>query len=65
MTDTIFQQAFEAARKSCPDEVWNMLTSRQITELIYQEMRRIDANKANPGAPPTGASDATADTDKN
>ncbi|MGD0431527.1 MAG: hypothetical protein ABSA58_10585 [Acetobacteraceae bacterium] len=64
MTDTVFQQAFEAAQKSCSVEVWDMLTSRQITELVYQEMRRIDANQAKPWPPSNSASDATSDTDK-
>jgi hypothetical protein len=43
MTDPVFQQAFENVRKSFSDEAWNALTPRQITEAIYQEIRRIDA----------------------
>jgi hypothetical protein len=47
MTDPVFLQAFETVRRSCSDDVWIMLTPRQITEAIYQEMRRIDASAAN------------------
>ena len=43
MTDPVFQQAYETIRNSHSDEAWNALTPRQITELIYQEIRRIDA----------------------
>ena len=64
MPDPVFQQAFDAVRKSCPVEVWDMLSSRQITELVYQEMRRIDANQAKPGPTSNGAPDATLDTDE-
>jgi hypothetical protein len=46
MTEPVFQQAFETVRKSYSDEAWNGLTPRQITEAIYQEIRRIDADLA-------------------
>jgi hypothetical protein len=52
MADPVFQQAFETVRKSCSVEVWDMLSARQITELVYQEMRRIDAGLAGEAAPP-------------
>jgi hypothetical protein len=42
MTDPVFQQAFENVRKSCSDEAWNAMTPRQITDAIYQEIKRID-----------------------
>jgi hypothetical protein len=51
MTDSVFQQAYEAVRKSYSDQAWNVLTPRQITEAIYQEIRRIDAQLARSGAP--------------
>jgi hypothetical protein len=43
MSDPVFQQAFETVRKSWSNEAWSNLTPRQITELIYREIRRIDA----------------------
>jgi hypothetical protein len=43
MSDPVFQQAFETVRKSWSDEAWITLTPRQITEAIYREIRRIDA----------------------
>lgn len=46
VTDPVFRQAFETVRASYSDEAWNALTPRQITELIYQEIRRIDAENA-------------------
>ncbi len=52
VTDPVFQQAFEAVRKSYSDEAWNALAPRQITEAIYQEIRRIDAEKATSGTKP-------------
>jgi hypothetical protein len=46
MTDPVFQQAYETVRKSWSDEAWKTLTPRQITEAIYEEIRRIDAHAA-------------------
>ena len=46
MTDPVFQQAYEIVRRSYTDETWGALTPRQITEAIYQEIRRIDARLA-------------------
>ena len=51
VTDPVFQQAFEAVRKSYSDEAWNALTPRQITDAIYREIRRIDAETAAQTAP--------------
>jgi hypothetical protein len=42
MPDPVFQQAYETVRRSCSDEAWMALTPREITDLIYQEIRRID-----------------------
>jgi hypothetical protein len=55
VTDPVFQQAFETVRKSWSDEAWNALTPRQITDAIYREIRRIDAETAAPAA--TSATD--------
>jgi hypothetical protein len=59
MADPVFQQAYETVRKSCSTEVWNLLSARQITELVYQEMRRIDAGLTGRTVPPgpTGSTD--------
>ena len=46
VTDPVFQQAFETVRKSYSDEAWNALTPRQISDAIYREIRRIDAERA-------------------
>ena len=46
MTDPIFQQAYEAVRMTFSGDAWNALSPRQITEAIYQEIRRIDAARA-------------------
>jgi hypothetical protein len=43
MTDPVFQKAYENVRNSYSYEAWNALTPREITEAIYQEIRRIDA----------------------
>lgn len=55
MTEPVFQQAFEIVRKSYSDEAWSALTPRQITEAIYQEIRRIDASTAQQRAASAGA----------
>ena len=52
MTDPVFQQAFDAVRKSWSDAAWSALTPRQISEAIYQEIRRIDALAAEDGCRP-------------
>jgi hypothetical protein len=56
MSDPVFLQAFATVRKSCSDGAWNTLTPRQITEAIYQEIRRIDAGAAKPGPAPAPGS---------
>jgi hypothetical protein len=52
LTDPVFQQAYEAVRRSYSDEAWHALTPRQITEAIYLEIRRIDAIAARQNTPP-------------
>ena len=52
MTDPVFQQAYEAVRLSFSDDAWSALSPRQITEVIYQEIRRIDAARARESQPP-------------
>ena len=49
MADPVFMQAYETVRRSYSDEAWNALTPRQITDAIYQEIRRIDAEIAASG----------------
>jgi hypothetical protein len=46
MPDPVFQQAYDTVRRSCSDGAWLALTPREITTLIYQEIRRIDALEA-------------------
>jgi hypothetical protein len=62
MSDPVFQQAFETVRKSWSNEAWGTLTPRQVTELIYREIRRIDAGtlsrEARPAAEATPAQNA-------
>jgi hypothetical protein len=50
MPDPVFQQAYETVRRSCSDEAWIALTPQEITAMIYQEIRRIDAIMARPAA---------------
>ena len=46
MSDPVFQQAYDTVRKSWSDAAWATLTQKQITEAIYREIRRIDAETA-------------------
>lgn len=41
-------RAIEAARVAYTDEEWEMLDPHLRTELIYRELRRIDAVRGNP-----------------
>jgi len=43
MSDHIFQQAYDRVRHRLSEDAWLALSPRQVTEAIYQEMRRIDA----------------------
>ncbi len=45
MSDVI-GRAMEAARSSYPDGMWEWFASRDRTQAIYREMRRIDAEDA-------------------
>jgi len=49
MADPVFLQAYETVRRSYSDQAWNALTPRQITDALYQEIRRIDAQIAASG----------------
>ena len=61
MADPVFQKAYENVRNSYSDEAWNALTPREITEAIYQEIRRIDAHAAEQGVTPGTASSPATD----
>ncbi len=52
MTDAVFQMAYETVRRSYAPDAWVALTPRQITDAIYREIRRIDAEKALEAARP-------------
>jgi hypothetical protein len=43
-----FHQAFDAAVQRYSSEVWAQLDPRHQTEAIYEEMRKLDANAADP-----------------
>jgi hypothetical protein len=43
-----FYQAFESAVQRYSSEVWSQLDPRHQTEAIYEEMRKMDANSADP-----------------
>ena len=46
MTDPVFQKAYTLVRSGYSREAWSALSPRQITEAIYREIRRIDADQA-------------------
>ena len=52
MTDPVFQMAYEEVRRTYSPDAWVSLTPRQITEAIYREIRRIDAEMAMEAARP-------------
>jgi hypothetical protein len=41
-----FQQAYEAAASRYAPEKWASLSPSEITQVIYEEMRRLDAEVA-------------------
>ena len=45
MCDGIFQIAYDCVRARIGSEAWLTLSPQQITDTIYQEMRRIDAER--------------------
>jgi hypothetical protein len=46
MRDPIFQDAYARVRGRYNDQDWLNLPPREITNLIYREMREIDLNRA-------------------
>lgn len=55
MTDPVFQQAYDTVRRAYTDEAWHALTPRQITDAIYREIRRLDAERQGPDPAPMPA----------
>ena len=51
MSDPLFQEAYARARRHFSDSGWIALNPREITEAIYEEIRRIDAERAAAQAP--------------
>ncbi len=47
MSDSIFQSAYARVRDRHPDQAWFALSPREITDLIYREMRVIDRERLN------------------
>jgi hypothetical protein len=45
MSEGVFQQAYDRVRKRFTLDAWLALDPRQVTELIYAEMRQIDAER--------------------
>jgi hypothetical protein len=43
MNDSVFLQAYNAVAASMSDDAWRSLSPGDQTRLIYEEMRRIDA----------------------
>jgi hypothetical protein len=58
MTDHIFQNAYARVRGRHDDQVWFALAPREITDLIYHEIRAIDRERLEilrPELPPVAA----------
>jgi hypothetical protein len=57
MSDGGFQEAYARVRSRFTEEAWIALTPRQITDLIYREIRELDAERNRPaaGAKPAAA----------
>ena len=62
MSDGSFQEAYARVRSRYTDQAWIALTPRQITDAIYREIRRIDAerNQQTNDQLPTGTGDPIA-----
>jgi hypothetical protein len=45
MSDQIFQDAYARVRGRYTDQAWFALTPREITDLIYREIRVIDCER--------------------
>jgi hypothetical protein len=48
MSDDIFQDAYARVRGRHDDQAWFALSPREITELIYREIRIIDRERVPP-----------------
>jgi hypothetical protein len=46
MSDLIFQDAYARVRSRYSNQEWVALSPREVTTLIYQEMREIDLNRS-------------------
>jgi hypothetical protein len=46
MSDSIFQDAYARVRSRHTNQGWFALAPREITEMIYREIRLIDAERA-------------------
>jgi hypothetical protein len=46
MSDALFQEAYARARGRFSEDAWLALQPREITNAIYQEIRQIDAERA-------------------
>ena len=51
MGNGVFQEAYDRVRKRFTTEAWLALDPRQITDIIYAEMRRIDAERRSASNP--------------
>jgi hypothetical protein len=45
MSDLIFQDAYDRVRSRYSNQDWVALSPREVTTLIYQEMREIDLSR--------------------
>ena len=51
MSDRIVEEAYNRVRSRYSDDAWFALPPRTLTDAIYQEIRRIDAERTGIGAP--------------
>jgi hypothetical protein len=51
MGNDVFQEAYDRVRERFTTEAWLTLDPRQITQIIYAEMRRIDAERQSASTP--------------
>ena len=52
MSDQVFEDAYTRVRGCYSDEAWFGLSPREVTNLIYREMRRIDLARSEAEARP-------------
>ncbi len=57
-SDEVFQEAFNRVRSRYSDREWQTLSSQQVVEEVYREMRAIDAERQR--NPPKDETSATA-----